>query len=108
MPSPNPSKLTDHLAKFRYTNPSSPSTSSKRRFVAKNEDEPSPKRRLTTPLAEVKTEEPALDVTNSPRGTPSKKQKLNRSYAAPETYAHLKAVPDLLRPGLDIVFCGIK
>lgn len=77
--------------------------------MAKDEpDVPSPKRRLTTPLDEVKTEEPTLDASASSRGTPSKKQKLNRTYATPETYAHLKAVPDLLRPGLTVVFCGIK
>lgn len=102
MTSPNPTKLSDHLAKFRYT-PSSQSTSPKRRAVTQDDEPvPSPKRRLTTPLADAPSDSSAT------RTTPPKQRKLNRSYAAPETYAHLKAVPDLLRPGLTVVFCGIK
>ncbi|KAK8844007.1 hypothetical protein IAR55_006800 [Kwoniella newhampshirensis] len=31
-----------------------------------------------------------------------------RGYAGPETYEHLRPVNDLLRSGLDLVFCGIK
>jgi hypothetical protein len=44
---------------------------------------------------------------STPRSVTPKIKK-NRVYAGPETYAHLKAVPDLLQPGLSVVFCGIK
>lgn len=57
------------------------------------------------------------------RSTPNKKKKAPRGYAAPETYQHLRPLPDILVPGLDgkygstydlyqadntVVFCGIK
>ncbi|KAJ6496986.1 uracil-DNA glycosylase-like protein [Mycena vitilis] len=35
-----------------------------------------------------------------------KKQK--RSYAPPETYAHLRELQDHLKPDLDVIFCGIN
>jgi hypothetical protein len=56
-------------------------------------------------------------------GTTPKKKKIPRGYAAPETYQHLRPLPDILAPGLDgksrsssdlykanneVVFCGIK
>ncbi|WVQ93148.1 hypothetical protein IAU59_000212 [Kwoniella sp. CBS 9459] len=36
------------------------------------------------------------------------KAKVPRGYAPPEAYEHLRPVNDLLRGGLDIVFCGIN
>ncbi|KAF9052468.1 DNA glycosylase [Hymenopellis radicata] len=45
-------------------------------------------------------------VLVKPSGSPSKKQK--RGFAPPEVYAHLKLLPDYLKPCLDIVFCGIN
>ncbi|KAJ7285981.1 uracil-DNA glycosylase-like protein, partial [Mycena rebaudengoi] len=39
---------------------------------------------------------------------PSPKKKLKRSYAPPETYAHLRELQDHLKPDLDVIFCGIN
>ncbi|KZV62720.1 DNA glycosylase [Peniophora sp. CONT] len=44
--------------------------------------------------------------TSSLSGKAMKKQK--RGYAPPETYAHLKGLPDHLAYELDIIFCGIN
>jgi hypothetical protein len=105
---PPASKLAEHLAQYRYN------------AVDRNV------RRSSTPLAAIspKREEDDITQSSTPKrkrgddslaeGSPSTprsvtpKIKKNRVYAGPETYAHLKAVPDLLQPGLSVVFCGIK
>ncbi|WWD21337.1 hypothetical protein CI109_105821 [Kwoniella shandongensis] len=52
-----------------------------------------------------KTEEGGVVVKKERAKTTPKKP---RGYAAPEVYEHLKPVNDILREGLDVVFCGIK
>ncbi|KAK2460922.1 hypothetical protein APHAL10511_007392 [Amanita phalloides] len=40
--------------------------------------------------------------------TKKKKKRPKRGYAEPKHYAHLNKLPDILRHGLDVLFCGIK
>ncbi|KZP34333.1 DNA glycosylase [Athelia psychrophila] len=40
--------------------------------------------------------------------SPSSSKKAKRTYATPETYAHLSALHDYLAHDLDVVFCGIN
>ncbi|WVF65473.1 hypothetical protein IAT40_000201 [Kwoniella sp. CBS 6097] len=53
-----------------------------------------------------RTAEPA--VSSGANGKAKAKGKIPRGYAPPEAYEHLRPVNDLLREGLDIVFCGIN
>ncbi|ORX39228.1 hypothetical protein BD324DRAFT_618904 [Kockovaella imperatae] len=70
-------------------------------------------------LVEVKAETGSTATTISPtkrtagtpakdRSTPKKAPKVPRPYAGPEVYAHLHQVPDHIKPGLKILFCGIN
>ncbi|KAJ7940512.1 uracil-DNA glycosylase-like protein [Mycena leptocephala] len=71
---------------------------------------PTPVRSRTTgPVKRLASESFSLDVKepkiSSPQRSP-KKQK--RSYAPPETYAHLRELQDHLKSDLDVIFCGIN
>lgn len=61
----------------------------------------------------LSSDEPDVEVyfkpptSHSPFPNPTKKKKW-RGYAAPETYAHLRVLQDVLTEGLDVVFCGIN
>jgi hypothetical protein len=76
-------------------------------------------------LASKREEDDDVDV--EPLKFSPKKQKLKRTYAPPETYAHLRELQDHLKPDLDgcstfcfsaraltniytvaVIFCGIK
>jgi hypothetical protein len=100
MTTPTPTKLSTHLAKFRYESAVSP----------KREPTSEPLLTHRTPIKRKREPDIKEEGTLLPVVTPQKTRKIkqNRTYASPETYAHLKAVPDLLRPGLKLVFCGIK
>jgi hypothetical protein len=105
MTTPTPTKLSTHLAKFRYESAvPSPIRSPKR------EPTSDPLHPHRTPIKRKREPDIKDEDTLLPAATPQKTRKIkqNRTYASPETYAHLKAVPDLLRPGLKLVFCGIK
>lgn len=120
MNTPTPTKLAAHLAKFRYESPAHSPLRSPKREPIHNADAESPqthhtpiKRKRDPELEEEHQTGSPLPLPlprTTPPPTPAKvrKVKVNRTYASPETYAHLKAVPDLLRPGLKLVFCGIK
>ena len=115
MSTPTPTKLAAHLAKFRYETAAIPAIQSpKREPVDPAPAIVSPQIRRTPAKRkrDLKLEDEYVERSpSSPDGQTStkvRKVKVNRPYASPETYAHLKAVPDLLRPGLKLVFCGIK
>ncbi|KAJ9122497.1 hypothetical protein QFC22_001925 [Naganishia vaughanmartiniae] len=108
MPPPASSKLVEHLSQYRYNAPDR----------VRRSDSPllaiSPKReqdddvsQSSTPKRKRQVLSPSGDFPIIPRSVTPKTKK-NRVYADPETYAHLKAVPDMLQPGLSVVFCGIN
>ncbi|KAJ7685316.1 uracil-DNA glycosylase-like protein [Mycena polygramma] len=70
---------------------------------------PVPNRSRTASSSPVKRRASESDTKEtkitSPERSP-KKQK--RSYAPPETYAHLRELQDHLKPDLDVIFCGIN
>ncbi|KAJ7271902.1 uracil-DNA glycosylase-like protein [Mycena haematopus] len=68
---------------------------SPRKHVPARSTSSSPVKRLASESVDVK------ETKYSP-----KKQK--RSYAPPETYAHLRELQDHLKPDLDVIFCGIN
>ena len=112
MSTPTPTKLAVHLAKFRYKSPANPPLRSPKREPVDAPvaiESPQTRRTPVKRKREPKSEDDSA-VPSAVKETPIKvrKAKVNRSYASPEMYAHLKAVPDLLRPGLKLVFCGIK
>ncbi|KAF9460283.1 uracil-DNA glycosylase-like protein [Collybia nuda] len=51
---------------------------------------------------------PGIPTTTCADVTPRKKRKKVRGYAAPEVYAHLRDLQDILVENLDVVFCGIN
>ncbi|KAJ3534081.1 hypothetical protein NM688_g7188 [Phlebia brevispora] len=53
--------------------------------------------------AKSSTPQSATKRVKAASASPSKTE-----YAPPELFAHLAPLPDLLRPGLDILFCGIN
>ncbi|KAJ9098630.1 hypothetical protein QFC21_004277 [Naganishia friedmannii] len=108
MGSPAATKLAERLAQYRYNaadrnmrRSSSPLLT----IIPKQEEDDVPT--STTPK---RKRESGSSTGGSPaiRRSVTPKIKKNRVYAGPETYAHLKAVPDLLQPGLTVVFCGIN
>ncbi|KIM78187.1 hypothetical protein PILCRDRAFT_75863 [Piloderma croceum F 1598] len=50
----------------------------------------------------------ALDVRNDTGSPQRSPKKAKRSYATPETYAHLSGLNDSLKDELDVMFCGIN
>ncbi|WOO84882.1 G/U mismatch-specific DNA glycosylase [Vanrija pseudolonga] len=61
-----------------------------------SDSDPEPRRRIRQ-----RQRRPAAAPSASPRKKP-------RPYADPSTYAHLSGLPQILRPALDLVFCGIN
>ncbi|KAF7338195.1 UDG domain-containing protein [Mycena venus] len=59
----------------------------------------------TTPVKRLASERGLNEDVKESKAS-FKKQK--RSYAPPETYAHLREVQDHLKPDLDVMFCGIN
>ncbi|KAJ6502433.1 uracil-DNA glycosylase-like protein [Mycena sanguinolenta] len=87
-------KFQSSIAQFSY--PSNPELRrSPRKHVPARSTSSSPVKRLASESVDIK------ETKFSP-----KKQK--RSYAPPETYAHLRELQDHLKPDLDVMFCGIN
>lgn len=108
MGSPATSKLAEHLAQYRYNAGDRNVRRSSSPLLAispKQEDEDV--LQSSTPKRKREGDFVPEDSVARPRSVTPKTKK-NRVYAGPETYAHLKAVPDLLQTGLTVVFCGIK
>ncbi|KAG8961961.1 hypothetical protein FRC03_004779 [Tulasnella sp. 419] len=73
----------------------------------------SPKRRKTSegfidPEAEGSESERASTSDNLPKSNAAKSKRKRRDYAPPEKYSHLPFLMDRVKPGLDILFCGIN
>ncbi|CCL98052.1 uncharacterized protein FIBRA_00046 [Fibroporia radiculosa] len=64
--------------------------------------------RLVKPRFTEMPKEEGLGATKAQKAKVTLKAKVKRSYAPPETYAHLQPLPDYLKEGLDILFCGIN
>jgi TDG/mug DNA glycosylase family protein len=94
--------------------PASPGASSSRSVPAAKRTPPSRRAKRPIPVDvdddDDEEFEPASDEELSHRKTFKVKGqgKKPRPFAAPEVYAHLKPLPDLLGQDLDIVFCGIN
>nr|GAT53272.1 predicted protein [Mycena chlorophos] len=58
------------------------------------------------PLKPSHKSPPKASTPSSASNSPKKRKK--RGYAQPETYSDLSQVNDYLKPGLDVVFCGIN
>ncbi|KAF7363546.1 UDG domain-containing protein [Mycena sanguinolenta] len=98
---PTDSSLTQFrssVAQYSYDSPPSntePLRRSPRKHVPSRSTSSSSVKRLASESVDMK------ETKISP-----KKQK--RSYAPPETYAHLRELQDHLKPDLDVMFCGIN
>ncbi|KAL1407553.1 uracil DNA N-glycosylase Thp1 [Vanrija albida] len=126
--------LASRLSQYAYSPTASPSRRSTRsvsamvpaspaRRGASASGSPSPvtprrpqrgKRRRASPeVIEISDSESESEGERLPRqrrrpAPPASPRKKPRGYADPSKYAHLSGLPQILRPGLDLVFCGIN
>ena len=60
----------------------------------------------TPDLVKIELDTTPLRKAGSTKGTPKKSPKTPRPYAGPEVYAHLRHLPDHIKPGLSSGFLG--
>ncbi|TXT09088.1 hypothetical protein VHUM_02562 [Vanrija humicola] len=105
--------LASRLSQYAYSPTASPTRRSTRSTSALTAASP---RRNAASASPVTPRTPAKRARRSARRRPRKRpaapsaspRKKPRPYADPSRYAHLSGLPQILRPGLDAVFCGIN
>lgn len=106
IPSPSPTKRSrsgSSAATVPINAEAGPSGPSRR-----SKPSPTPTKRSRSTSSAATTPFNAEAGPSTPPRRPKPSPKKPRPYAGPEVYAHLKPVTDYLKPGLDIIFCGIN